>query len=518
MLPGKKYTPEDLIAILRRRFWLLLVPFAVVSAATALVARALPDTYQAQALVSVVPQQVPTTLVPATVTTRLADRLQAIQNQVLSRPRLEKLIVELNLYAEERRTGIMQDVVEKMKARDLRITPDGQVAFRVTYLGQEPVSTMRVVQEVAGAFINESLVDRAYVADQTNQFLQTATEEKRQQLLEREQRLAGYLLQNSGELPTQVDSNVRQMGSVLDELRSIGQAVNNARQQQILLQRERLSVLDTPATASVPPSVVAGRRDPAPASSTAQELADAQRQLALATSQYSALHPDVQRWSGVVKELEAKVAAEGPTGLLPGMSPAQTLRQRQIDELEKQLVEIDQQLAQYAAEEKRLRQDFAVYKARVEAAPKRDAEMKELTRDYDEINTAYSELQRKSQDAMLATDLQRREIGEQFKLLEPATLPQRPFSPNRPRISAIGMVAGLALGVALIALLEYRDSGFKTDKQVTALLGLPVLAVVPVMQSDLERRRLRRWTMLMHAGLSVAVTGCLAIVAYTFVR
>jgi polysaccharide chain length determinant protein (PEP-CTERM system associated) len=518
MLPGKKYTPEDLVAIFRRRFWLLLVPFAVVSAATALVARALPDTYQAQALVSVVPQQVPTTLVPATVTTLLSDRLQAIQNQVLSRPRLEKLILDLNLYPEERRTGIMQDVVDQMKANDLKIIPFGQVAFRVTYLGQEPVSTMKVVQEVASAFINESLVDRAYVADQTNQFLENATGNLRLQLLEREQRLANYLLQNSGELPTQVDSNVQQMGSVSEQLRSISQSVNNARQQQILLQRERLTVLDTPATASIPPAVEAGGRNPAPASSTAQELAEAQRQLAAATSRYSALHPDVQRWSDVVKALEAKVAAEGPTGLLSGMSPAQVLRQRQIEELEEQLAEIDQQLAGYEAEEKRLRQDFATYKARVDAAPKRDAELKELTRDYDEISAAYSELQRKTQDAMLATDLQRREIGEQFKLLEPATLPQRPFSPNRPRINAIGLVAGLAIGIGLIALLEYRDSGFKTDKQVTALLGLPVLAVVPVMQSDVERRRLRTWKMLMHGVLGTAVAGCLAIVAYTFVR
>jgi hypothetical protein len=76
----------------------------------------------------------------------------------------------------------------------------------------------------------------------------------------------------------------------------------------------------------------------------------------------------------------------------------------------------------------------------------------------------------------------------------------------------------LAIGIGLIALLEYRDSGFKTDKQVTALLGLPVLAVVPVMQSDVERRRLRTWKMLMHGVLGTAVAGCLAIVAYTFVR
>ena len=519
MLPGKKYTPEDLIAILRRRYWLLLVPFAVVSAATALFARALPDTYQAQALVSVVPQQVPTTLIPATVTTRLSDRLQAIQNQVLSRPRLEKLILDFNLYAEERKTGIMQDIVDRMKARDLRITPVGQVAFRVTYLGQEPVSTMKVVERVASSFIDESLVDRQFLADQTNQFLESATETARQQLLAREQRLVAYKSQNAGELPTQLDANVRQMGNIATQLQSIRQAVNDTRQRQILLERQRATALDTPASVLLPGPTAAGARG-VPMSSTAQELADAQRQLALATSKYSAIHPDVQKWSGAVKELEAKLAAEGPgpNGLPPGMTPAEMLRQRQIQEIEKQLAEIDLQFAGYAEEEKRLRQEFAMYQARVDAAPQRDAELVELMRDYNEIDASYSDLRRKSQDAMLNADLQQREIGEQFKLVEPAIVPQRPYYPNRQRINAIGMAAGLALGIGLIALLEYRDNGFKTDKQVTEILGLPVLAVVPVMQSDEERRRLRTWRTIMHAGLGATVAGCLAIVAYTFVR
>ena len=200
------------------------------------------------------------------------------------------------------------------------------------------------------------------------------------------------------------------------------------------------------------------------------------------------------------------------------MTPAEMLRQRQIQEIEKQLAEIDQQFASYAEDEKRILNEFALYKARVDAAPQRDAELTELTRDYDEISASYSDLARKTQDMRLSADLQRREIGEQFKMVEPATLPLRPYYPNRVRLNAIGMAAGLALGVALLALLEYRDSAFKTDKQVTALLGLPVLAVVPVMQSDVERRRLRALTVLMHAGLGAVVTACLAIVAYTFVR
>ncbi len=522
MLPGRKYTPEDLVDILRRRVWLLLVPFAVVSAATALFARSLPDLYEARALISVVPQQVPASIVPTT-TTRLSDRVQAIQDRVLSRPRLEKLILELNLYPEERRTGIMQDIVERMKTRDLRIAQNGPVAYRVSYFGREPVSTMRVVQEVAGAFIDESLTDRQAQANQTNAFLESATENARLKLVDREQRLAAYKLQYAGELPTQQDANLRQMGNISNQLQSIAVATNTARQRQLQFERELLTAEQTPATEDLAvSSTAAGARGAAgPPSSTAQSLVDARRQLNALSAKYHALHPDVERWTAVVADLEAKAAAEGTTaggGLPPGLSPAEALRQRQINELRAQVAALKQELAGYAAEEQRLRNDFAFHKARVEAAPKRESELTELLRDYDEINTSYSGLRLKSEQAALAANLQQREIGEQFKLLEGATVPQRPSSPNRQRIAVIGMVVGFAFGIALIGLLEYRDSAFKTDKQVTALLGLPVLAVVPVMQSAVERRRALIWRTLLHVGLGGTVAGCLAVLGYTFLR
>jgi polysaccharide chain length determinant protein (PEP-CTERM system associated) len=521
MLPGRKYTPDEVFAVLRRRIWLLLVPFAVVGAGAAVLARALPDIYQAQATISVVPQQVPTSLVPATVTTRLSDRVQAIQDRVLSRPRLEKLILELNLYADERREGLMADIVQRMRTRDLRIVPNGPVAFRVTYNGREPVSAMRVAQEVASAFISESLLDRERLSTQTNDFLESATENARLQLVEREQRVAGYKLQYAGELPTQISSNMQQMANINTQLQANGQAANAARQQRIQYERDLTVLLQTPASALPVPAATDQRGAPPP-TTTMQQLAEARRQLNLVSAQYTPIHPDVLRYTEIVKDLEVKAAIEAATspagGLPAGMTPAEALRQQRIQELQKQLAEIERQLATYEAEEQRLRQEFQRYQARVEAAPKHETELIELTRDYDEINATYSERRRALEQAMLAANLQRREIGEQFQMLEPAVVPQRPFSPNRPRIALLGMLAGLAFGVGLVALLEYRDNGFKTDEQVAALLGLPVLAVVPVMRSEQERRWARLWRLGMHVGCGTTVAGCLAVLAYTFVR
>src|ERR671919_408944 len=100
MLPGKKYTPEDVLVILRRRVWWLLVPFAVVGAGAAIYARLLPDVYRSETVILVVPQRVPESYVRSTVTTRIEDRLQTIRQQILSRVRLEQIIRDFNLYSE----------------------------------------------------------------------------------------------------------------------------------------------------------------------------------------------------------------------------------------------------------------------------------------------------------------------------------------------------------------------------------------------------------------------------------
>ncbi len=138
MLPGKKYKPEDILQILRKRIWLVLVPFAVVSAATAVVARKLPDRYRSDTLILVVPQRVPEAYVKSTVTTRIEDRLQSISQQILSRTRLERVIQDFNLYAEERKTGIMEDIVDRMRTQEIKVD-----VVRVTRSGSATSAVIR---------------------------------------------------------------------------------------------------------------------------------------------------------------------------------------------------------------------------------------------------------------------------------------------------------------------------------------------------------------------------------------
>jgi hypothetical protein len=189
-----------------------------------------------------------------------------------------------------------------------------------------------------------------------------------------------------------------------------------------------------------------------------------------------------------------------------------------VVELRAELEQIDQQIAFKQAEEARLRGVSSAHQERVDRAPARESEMAELMRDYTTLQTMYSALLAKKEESRIAANLERRQIGEQFKLLDPARMAERPFSPNRPFIVAAGMGAGLALGVLLIALGVYRDRSFKTDNDVTVALALPVLAVVPRMRSDRERRRARRRQWAANLGMATVVMACMAVVGYSFLR
>ena len=205
MLPGKTYKPEEFLQIFRKRIWLVAVPWALIAAGTAGVARLLPDQYRAQAVIQVVPPRVPDTIMKASTTASLTDRLRATEATILSRTRLENLVKEFNLYPEQQKTHIMEDIVVA-HARDIRTAPLKGDVFQVQYTGRNPVTVMKVTERLASLFLEESLKDGTRRAEGTSSFVEAEVEEKHRQLLEIEERLTRYQLQNSGELPTQVGS------------------------------------------------------------------------------------------------------------------------------------------------------------------------------------------------------------------------------------------------------------------------------------------------------------------------
>ena len=214
----------------------------------------------------------------------------------------------------------------------------------------------------------------------------------------------------------------------------------------------------------------------------------------------------------LVAELTKK-SEEAATGKpqQPAATPlnaAEAARRNRVAELRAEIENIDRQVARRQEQEEQLRKVIAAYQARVDATPTRESELVALTRDYDTLQKVYTNLLGKKEDSKVAANLERRQIGEQFKILDPARLPERPASPNRAQINLLGALGGLALGLALVALREYQDATIKSDNDVTATLSLTVLALVPMAATTRQfNRRVRgRLVMTAIAGMTVVAT------------
>jgi polysaccharide chain length determinant protein (PEP-CTERM system associated) len=525
MLPGKTYAPEDFLRVLRRRFWMLIVPLAVISAAVGVAARMLPDAYRSEAVILVVPQRVPESYVMSTVTMRIEDGLQSITQQILSRTRLEQVIRDFDLYAEQRKTRTMEEVVQVLRD-DITVDPVKGDAFRVSYVGGNPRTVMRVTERLASLFIDESVRDRQALAESTNEFLDSQLEDARRRLAASEKALEGYKRRFSGQLPSQLETNLQAIQNQQMQIEAVVQSLHRDRDERLLVQRQLAEVdamVDIPQVSLAQLAAAIGPEE----MTTGQQLASAREELARLERRLTPQHPDVQAQRRTVRDLEKTAAAEASNrpratvvnGEPPDAraTPAELLRERKRRELQDRLDQLDRRIADSESQERALRESVSVYQSRVEAAPTRESEMIALTRDYDTLRGQYTSLLAKREDSKIAANLERRQIGEQFKLLDPARLPERPFSPDRQRINLVGLAAGLAVGLGLIALLEYRDSTLKTDEDVTTVLALPVLAIVPLMRSATEQRSKRRRTWLLNAALSTTVGLSLAVLVYTFV-
>ncbi|HUE86399.1 MAG TPA: Wzz/FepE/Etk N-terminal domain-containing protein [Vicinamibacterales bacterium] len=502
MLPGKKYQPEDFLRIAWTRKWFIVVPTILIGAAVFAWSSTLPNRYRSTATILVVPQRVPEAYVRAAVTASVTERLQTISQQILSRTRLERVIEDFNLYQEERKTMILEDVVELMR-RDVKVDTartrrrEDTSHFTVGFDSPQPRTAMQVAERLASMFVQENLQDREILADSTNQFLQAQLEDARRRLTEHETTLEAFRLRNSGQLPTQVQSNMHMLQVTQTQLQANVDASNR--------ERDRLLVLDGAIAEAVASLANRGSDQKGAPATLAQQIETARASLKGLEDRFKDSHPDVRQAKRQLADLEAKAAAKGtPGAATPASAMNASAVAGQLSKMRMEAEQLRKSIETRKAEHERLRKNLAAYTARLEATPKLESEMAALTRDYDTIKTQYETLLKKSEESKIAVNLERRQIGEQFKVIDGARLPERPISPNRLRLNLIGVLAGLGLGVVLVGLLEYRDTSLKTDDDIVTSLALPVLAVIPVMRTEMEYRRAKRKRVLLAVSASVA--------------
>jgi len=228
-------------------------------------------------------------------------------------------------------------------------------------------------------------------------------------------------------------------------------------------------------------------------------------------------HPDVVAKKRLIAELERKMqqeAASAPQAPQVDGKPAtaaELIRQGRARQYQLEMEKLDRQIASKDAEVGRLRQAVVDYQRRVEAVPGHESEQTDLMRDYDTLQKSYSSLLAKKEDSKISANLERQQVSEQFKILDPARLPARPSSPDRLRLTLVGAALGLAFACGLAAFVEYRDTSLRSEDEILRTLVLPVLAAIPIVVASAERIRRRRIqlasvaaTVLVTAGIAVA--------------
>jgi protein tyrosine kinase modulator len=522
VIPGKTYTFDTLLQIARRRKWLIVLPALLVGSASAAVIYKLPNLYRSETLILVVPQRVPESYVRSTVTARIEDRLQSISQQIMSRTRLEQVITDFNLYAKERADReLMEDIIERMRTRDIGINIIKGDSFRVSYAASDPRTAMRVTERLGSLFIDESLRDREVLADGTTEFIATQLDEAQRKLVENENKVLEYQRLHDGELPSQTSANLQGLHNSEMALQSLGEALNRDRERRINLERSVADILESP---DAKPAATEAKR-----SVTVINLEDelvTQKQVLLALElKLRPEHPDVKKQRRVVEELQKRVDAQQLASDLE-VKPAPVAsavvmdagKRKRLTDARIELDNLDRQIQGKTAEESRLQGMVGMYQARIAAAPLREAELAALTRDYETFQQSYRTLLQKKEESQMSANLEKRQIGEQFKILDPARMPEKPASPDRPRLYLIAMVAALVVGFGVAALMEFFDRTLRSEADVRAALNLMVLATIPYMRESAAaaRRRLRR-----NVAIAVVATMVLAVcatVAWTFLR
>jgi polysaccharide chain length determinant protein (PEP-CTERM system associated) len=447
-----------------RRPWLVMVPLVVCLGAAVAASVVLPPRYRSSTLILVAPERMPSNLVPQMATEKTTRRLQTLRQEVQSRTRLEMVARSLDPYGSLGKEPLIETIERMRDATTVNVK--GTDAFSLEFEHRDPRMAMLVADRLTTLFMEEVAGARQQQVSAAYQFIEQQLQDARQQLEEKEVALRQYKERHMGQLPEQVQANLATLQRLQLEQQTVADNLRKAQDALLLLESTPI-----PAASALLPA-------PPP-----DPLLEMRAALAQLRTRYTDEHPDV-------KSLDARIAAletSRRTSVAPrteSTAPADPTvaafeaRKREarveVEALRARLVDVDRRIA--------------AFQVRVEAAPKREQEIISLTRDYQELSDNYTQLLSKKLDAEMAARLEQQERGHQFRILDPAYLPERPSFPNRGLFALAGALAGLLLGVGLSIVVDFLDPTFKDADEVANTLPFPVLSVIPYVGPKVQRQ------------------------------
>lgn len=445
-------TADQMLAALWRRKALVGAIAAAVFIIGAAIVLTRPSVYQATAVVRVEPQRPHEEMVRNTVSELIEQRLLTVRQELMARPVLQKAIEEMNLYPETVSEDGIDAAVDAMR-KDLEVRVEGENAFELTYSSSDKETAAKVANRLPAIFAEETLKLRQAQAKRATQLFKDEMEALSKSVTEWERKIAQFKVDHMGELPEQMEMNMRGLERISAQLQTKSEELRIAEARRSDLARAR-NAADSEA----------GRLE-------AAENALA-RQLVTAKTTWTEDHPELQRLG---TELEGMTAKRKEAESRMYAERAERTRVAQL-------------IASTQAEIENLQKQAETYQARLDKTPRWAHELGVLHRDYEIARTKYQSVVSRKVEAELAEDLEAKSAKSLFNVISPASVPFAPAKPDRMGGLMVALLVALGLGVLTGVIMEMRDDSIRDSSEVRERITLPVLAVVPNMQGKAERR------------------------------
>ncbi len=493
---------EEYWAIALRRRWWIFLPLFLTWAAVWGMSWLLPATYRSEAMILVEQQKVPDQYVVPNVTTNLQERLQSMTQQILSRTRLQTTIERFHLYSRSHGLNALlksDDPVEQMR-NDIKIElveapgrPGEFSAFKMRYSAGSPKLAREVNGELTTLFIGENVKAQRELSENTTAFLENELADARANMAAQEAKVAAFKAKHLGELPSQLESNVQILAGLQNQLQNIQRTLDAAKQQKLYLesvlqqyQSVRVSISGENSTVTSTPALE-------------KKLVDLHLRLQDLQARYTDKHPEIvalkdqiaktenleklaenemvsnQNDPKTTNAVDAAAMGEIQNGSPTSMMQVQgQLKANQLEILNEQRREND------------LESQISRYQVRLNLTPETEQELTGISRGYEESKSNYNSLLQKQMQSKLATSLEHQQQGEQFRVVDPPSLPDKPSSPNHLWFGMGGLIVGILLGLGLAAILELTDVRVRQDKDLEGLIPVRVLVGIPALTTPRE--------------------------------
>jgi polysaccharide chain length determinant protein (PEP-CTERM system associated) len=479
MIKNGEMTISEVRRIFRHYWWIL--PIAIVGCGLLglLAATVLPKKYTSETLVLVDQPTVPTEFVKPVVTEDLNHRLASMLEQILSRTRLEPIIEKFGLYANERRRKNIEDLVEKLRTavtvKPLEAMPGTQnhslPGFYVNVTFNNPQTAQQICTEITSMFMRQNTREREQQALQTTSFLSEQLEEAKRKLDDQDRQLATFKRQYLGSLPEEEQTNLNLLTGMNSQLEANVQALSRAQQDKTF--NESL-LAQQQAGASIMGPI--GQNN---AETPEQQLNVMEDQLVSLQARYTPEHPDVVKMKNQIEEFKKRMNAAPKPNEQAGNVPK--FESFQVQQLRAKLRQDDQNITDLTKRQGQIQQQITELQGRLQASPVVEQQLKEINRNYQTAQDFYNDLLKKRQQSAMASDLEHQQESEQFRVLDPPSLPDKPSFPKRSYFAGGGLAAGLGLALAIMYLIALLDKSMHTERDVEVCLNMPVLTTVPIL-------------------------------------